>query len=717
MSIVVKVNIEDQSYEIDCDYGMQEVAWLAISASCRHGLNTFPETKYLPTLVTNKSNDYIHPKLIIFKNKKLIGDEINVKIRKKNNNNADIALSENERKWIKQAFGNEKDLMEVKVKFNPSSYIDSKLKKNSFFARFKYNCKNSLLNNISEYKYLFEKLALNFSDNNQYSLNPTSNIINTPNSNHSIYNYIDIELYYSEKASNYYESSLFVLPLGELILNNLYMKDLDGSKIDYTESNKNKIYVDRYPEPLLNKEKEVIIKEKESKILKKEKELQGIINRIEEEKLEEEEKLKNLQEFLDSVPYGLEEIHSYTVTHIHNAESDIEFIFNILYENDYKYFKMLYSMFEDYSKYFDNHTYFGEYVHVSALKHFFNCYFNNNDLKNIQYNKNAENNDDYEEDDIDINNNMQLNNTTSSYELLCNTFKYYYLEKKPGLSTININYNNFNDTKKLYLTNTEVFKFKDFVFAIIYTIYYTYINSLTYLPSYFEIIHHIYNQKVNSEVYICLYKKEITLSQFKANFLFLHNFFKSESYDPLLSKMKKESNNNNANLLPGYFEMGIDVFKSTLHSVCIKNKRLNYIELLHISKLKGSLNFYDFLEALCNMSMGLILETSDEDRVAELDAIDYADKEDADNLKEQIKQVNDLDDFEKIAILIENYKETFPDCVVDSNDVSKNEDNEYDKKSKNQSFKSSNNVKFVNNNHTKNESKNSFKFKINKYNN
>ena len=112
--MIIKVHIEHYSYEVDCDSGTQDIAWLAISACYLHGINSYPVSRYIPTMAKNMDGKVLHPKLILFKNEKLIGTDIRVKIR-----GLDLDLNETteeDKVWYNQAFRIERFMMNATIK-------------------------------------------------------------------------------------------------------------------------------------------------------------------------------------------------------------------------------------------------------------------------------------------------------------------------------------------------------------------------------------------------------------------------------------------------------------------------------------------------------------------------------------------------------------------------------------------------------------------------
>ena len=80
--MIIKVFINNHPFEIDCDTGTQDIAWLCLSACYLYGKEAWPVTTYLPIIARNKKDEILHPKLVICRNKDLIGEEIKVRVKK-----------------------------------------------------------------------------------------------------------------------------------------------------------------------------------------------------------------------------------------------------------------------------------------------------------------------------------------------------------------------------------------------------------------------------------------------------------------------------------------------------------------------------------------------------------------------------------------------------------------------------------------------------------
>lgn len=76
----IKVHIKDQVYEINCGSGLQDLAWLALSATCLYGKEAYPKGHYMPTYMAFVDDRVIHPRRRI--NAALIdGDDVFVTLR------------------------------------------------------------------------------------------------------------------------------------------------------------------------------------------------------------------------------------------------------------------------------------------------------------------------------------------------------------------------------------------------------------------------------------------------------------------------------------------------------------------------------------------------------------------------------------------------------------------------------------------------------------
>lgn len=164
------------------------------------------------------------------------------------------------------------------------------------------------------------------------------------------------------------------LPFGSLEVLKILFFDKENVTRETFDFSKNKILVEMFPEPLLLKEKEQIIRNKESLMREKEISLKKSIKQIEEQKFQEEQRLKELEEFLANIPYSLEEIFDYCSLELLDARKDLINIFAFLESEEYKYFKKIYQIFQSYAKFYDEDK--NPCLDIESLMHFYRSYFN-----------------------------------------------------------------------------------------------------------------------------------------------------------------------------------------------------------------------------------------------------------------------------------------------------------------------------------------------------
>ena len=108
---IIKVWVDNKSFDINVEHGLQDVGWLCITACHLMGKTDYPIARYIPTLAENSKNEVLHPKLVICKYRKLIGNEIFVVVQSSSLEFQQLK-SENLITWYKQAFEIEKYLSE-----------------------------------------------------------------------------------------------------------------------------------------------------------------------------------------------------------------------------------------------------------------------------------------------------------------------------------------------------------------------------------------------------------------------------------------------------------------------------------------------------------------------------------------------------------------------------------------------------------------------------
>ena len=145
--MIITVVIENQSFEIDCDTGTQDVAWLSLCACSLYGQTTYPITTYLPILAKNQSETILPPKLVIVKNMEMIGEKIYVDVQKKDKE-VNSELTKQQKEWYYDAFLEGRFKMTVNVKLKPSGEIR---KDNKFKVVFKYQILPKIATFFPEY--------------------------------------------------------------------------------------------------------------------------------------------------------------------------------------------------------------------------------------------------------------------------------------------------------------------------------------------------------------------------------------------------------------------------------------------------------------------------------------------------------------------------------------------------------------------------------------
>ena len=342
--MIITVVIQNHPFEIDCDTGTQDIAWLSLCACSLYGQTTYPITTYLPILAKNQAGTILPPKLIIVKNMEMIGEKIYVDVRKKASE-VNSELTEKQKEWYYDAFLEGRFKMTVNVKLKPSGDIR---KDNSFKVVFDYE--------------ILPKIASFFP---QYG------------------NTIEIEMKSTSKGRkdiNFEGESK--IPFGKLkqkkILfcqkgTNTFDKETsDFSKNELSFTTSNELLSDEDKEKYLQK-KEDLIRDKEIKIK------QNIID-AEKEKKEEEERFEKLKKYMTQIPFTLEEVYQYVKEQIDMNDQDLVEIFELLERNEYFIFRKLFEIFFDYCQFYEKNT--DLTIDSIAVLNFLNLFFKGN--KNVE---------------------------------------------------------------------------------------------------------------------------------------------------------------------------------------------------------------------------------------------------------------------------------------------------------------------------------------------
>ena len=106
------------------------------------------------------------------------------------------------------------------------------------------------------------------------------------------------------------------IPFGDLDISKILYTDKEGNIKETFDFSKNKLVIEKFPDPLLPQEKENVIKKKEEILKSKQNSLTLNIKQIEEMKKTEHQRLNELEQFLSSIPFSLDDIFEYTTKEI-----------------------------------------------------------------------------------------------------------------------------------------------------------------------------------------------------------------------------------------------------------------------------------------------------------------------------------------------------------------------------------------------------------------
>jgi hypothetical protein len=438
--MIKKVYIDTTCYTIDCDLGSQDIAWLAISACHLHGMDTFPISRYIPCMAKNSSGVILHPKLVLFKSSHLIGDEIYVKIRPALTDFDKGDLIEEEKVWYRQAFTNERFLMNVKVRLSIAN--EFKGKEYLFAVTLKYK--------IHPHIYTWFP---------QYENKETIVVL--------VKEFLKDVTYVGE----------IIIPFGTLEYTKFQFGTSEESFKDCLDFKKNQIIIEKLPDPMLVSEREDLLIKKEQKMRELELKLIRSIKEAEDKQIQEENKLKELEDFLNSLPYSLEEIYDYSKKEISDADKELITIFATLERDEYKLFRKLFEIFKDYCKYYDV---------TDELVEDFNL----------------------------------------DFEALIHFYKTYFSKEKYEMSSLT------NDFSKYYAIRAEEktnYNFLDFIYSMIYLMYSLYLLKSINIEKELCYTQSIHEKKMEDEAFYSLYKDDVVILILSRNMDFLKSLFKKYS--------------------------------------------------------------------------------------------------------------------------------------------------------------------------------------------
>ena len=342
--MIITVIIENQSFEIDCDTGTQDVAWLSLCACSLYGQSTYPITTYLPILAKNQGGVILAPKLVIVKNMDLIGEKIYVDVRKKASE-VNSELTPKQQEWYNDAFLEGRFKMTVNVKLKPSGDIR---KDNKFKVVFNYE--------------ILPKIASFFP---QYGTT------------------IEVEMKSTSKGRKDYNfEGETKIPFGKLkpVKVLFCQKTADTFDKETSDFSKNELSFTTSNEMLSDEDKEQYLRKKEDLIRDKEIKIKQNIIDAEKEKKEEEERFEKLKKYMTQIPFTLEEVYQYVKDQIDMNDQDLVEIFELLERNEYLVYRKLFEIFFDYCQFYENNT--DLTIDSIAVLNFLNLFFRNN--KNVE---------------------------------------------------------------------------------------------------------------------------------------------------------------------------------------------------------------------------------------------------------------------------------------------------------------------------------------------
>ena len=342
--MIITVVIENQSFEIDCDTGTQDVAWLSLCACSLYGQTTYPITTYLPILAKNQSGTILPPKLVIVKNMEMIGEKIYVDVRKKDKE-VNSELTKQQKEWYYDAFLEGRFKMTVNIKLKPSGEIR---KDNKFKVVFNYQ--------------ILPKIATFFPEYGKT---------------------IEVEMKSMSKGKKDYNfEGEIKIPFGTLKQSKILFcqKNSDEYDKETSDFSKNELTFFTNNEMLSDEDKESYLRKKEDLIKDKEIKIKQNIIDAEKEKKEEEERFEKLKRYMTQIPFTLEEVYQYVKEQIDMNDQDLVEIFELLERNEYYVFRKLFEIFFDYCQFYENNTELT--IDSIAVLNFLNLFFRNN--KNVE---------------------------------------------------------------------------------------------------------------------------------------------------------------------------------------------------------------------------------------------------------------------------------------------------------------------------------------------
>jgi hypothetical protein len=267
------------------------------------------------------------------------------------------------------------------------------------------------------------------------------------------------------------------LPHGSLEIIKVHYGIDEETMKDIIGTGKNIFTIEKFPDPLTQTEKEEMIKLKEDKIREKEINLKRSMKIVEDKKNTEEIKMKELEVFLEILPYSLDDIFEYTKKEILDSEKDLISIFAYLEKDDYRMFKKLWEIYQDYAKFYENDENYEHDVSIDilAMMHFFLTYFDLSKKENHSF--------------ID-------------------DFKKYHIDK---------------------LEHSHEYNFQDFIFTIIYILYNLQVLNNLSIEKELMTVYMIHDNRLKDSAFYSMFRDDMTVLIINRNIEFLKNLFQKYS--------------------------------------------------------------------------------------------------------------------------------------------------------------------------------------------
>lgn len=146
------MHIKDRSYNISCGNGIQDIAWLALSAAYLYGKEAYPRGFHQPTLLLKAENQLSripHPRQRILNSLKDCSEVI-VILKEPNQ-----VQTKEQIKWYRRAFGEHRNLMKYVISYKPRTidYSQGVRLNSTIIAKFTYKMNPELSTEFQESKY------------------------------------------------------------------------------------------------------------------------------------------------------------------------------------------------------------------------------------------------------------------------------------------------------------------------------------------------------------------------------------------------------------------------------------------------------------------------------------------------------------------------------------------------------------------------------------